>query len=161
MERQAVREEPLPTVVQRHPIPAELHALSPMVEPGYVDVFTMRGVAPGTSPEQWARAMFEVVGGRTAQFIWRGLLQLRLESAPDRVAGWEIADRGGDWLRLEARSWHLTVHLVVQAAGDHVSLATFIRYDRAVGARIWRPMSSAHRHEAPGLLRDAYRALKS
>ncbi|MFI1937939.1 hypothetical protein ACH44C_12255 [Streptomyces purpureus] len=129
-----------------------------MTDPGYVDLFTLAGGVPGRSPEQWARILFEDVAGLGGQFIWRGLLGLRLTASPERVAGWKIADRGDDWIRLEAGSWFLTGHLVVQADDDHVSLATFLRYDRPLAARIWPPMSRKHRKEAPGLLREAYAA---
>lgn len=147
----------VPTVLQQQPVPDEIRALSTMTDPSYVDVFTMTGGVPGRSPEQWARVMFEVVVGRKAQLLWRGLLGLHLKAAPDRVAGWKIADRGDNWIRLEASSWFLTNHLVVQADDDHVSLATFIRYDRPVASRIWPPISKRHRHAAPGLLRQAHR----
>lgn len=151
-------EDSLPTVLQQQPVPEEIRALSTMTDPGYVDLFTMAGGIPGRSPEQWARVMFEDVGGRTAQAIWRGLLGLRLKTAPDRVAGWRIADRGADWVRLEASSWFLTGHLVVKADDEHVSLATYVRYDRSVASRIWPPISKRHRRVAPSLLRQAHMA---
>ena len=146
-------------VQTRRPVPDEILALSTMTDPSYVDVFTLAEGLPGRSAEQWARAMFEDVGGRGAQFIWRVLLGMRLRAAPDRVAGWQIADRGEDWIRIEANSWFLTGHLVVQADDEHVSLATFIRYDRPLAAVIWRPLSTQHRRLSPGLLREAYAAL--
>ena len=99
--------------------------------------------------------MFEDVLGGRAQFVWRVLMGLRLKAAPDRVAGWRIAERGDDYVRLEASSWFLTAHLVVQADDEHVSFATFIRYDRPLAARVWPPMSKVHRKSAPGLLRQA------
>lgn len=148
----------VPPVHQQQPVPEEIRTLSTMVDPGYVDLFTMAGGVPGRSPEQWARAMFEVVAGREAQLLWRAVLGLRLRAGPDRVAGWEIADRGDDWVRLEARSWFLTGHLVVRSDDEHVSLATFVRYDRPVASRVWRPLSTLHRHLAPGLLQQAHKA---
>lgn len=144
-----------PPVVRREPVPAEIRALSTMTGPVYADAFTMSAGVPGRSPEEWARALFEDVGGRGAQVIWRVFLGLRLTASPDRVAGWRIADRGDTWVRLEARSWFLTGHLVVQADDDHVTLATFVRYDRPLASRVWRPLSGCHRRLAPGLLRDA------
>ena len=147
-------------VQPRRPAPDEILALSPMTDPGYVDVFSMDRGLPGRSPEQWARAMFKDVGGRGAQFIWRVLLGMRLHAAPDRIAGWQIADRGADWIRIEARSWFMTGHLVVQADDEHVTLATFIRYDRPLAALIWRPLSSQHRRLSPMLLREAYAKLR-
>ncbi|WP_412074928.1 hypothetical protein ACLF6K_02125 [Streptomyces xanthophaeus] len=147
-----------PAVRRQEPVPEQIRALSTMTDPSYVDLFTMSGGVPGRSPEQWARVLFDDVAGRGGQFVWRIPLGLRLTAAPDRVAGWRIADRGDDWIRLEARSWFLTGHLVVQADDEHVSLATFIRYDRPVASRIWLPLSKKHRQLAPALLRDAYEA---
>ena len=103
--------------------------------------------------------MFTDVGGRGAQFIWRVLLGMRLRAAPDRVAGWQIADRGEDWIRIEATSWFLTGHLVVQADDEHVSLATFIRYDRPLGglrlATAVHPAPPAVPHVAARGVREA------
>lgn len=64
------------------------------------------------SPEQWTRAAFErAFSGLQGRLIF-GLLRLRLDrrASEDRVAGWKIASRGDDWLRLEVRSWLLDVH---------------------------------------------------
>ncbi|WP_031479788.1 hypothetical protein [Streptomyces bicolor] len=148
----------VPAIRRQQPVPERIRALSTITDPGYVDLFTMTGGIPDRSPEQWARALFEDAAGRAGQFVWRVLLGLRLTASRDRVAGWQIAGRGADWIRLEARSWFLTGHLVVQADDEHVSLATFIRYDRPVAPRIWLPLAKKHRQLAPGLLRDAHRA---
>lgn len=144
------------TVVQARTVPEAIRSLSTMADPGYVDLFTMTSGIPGKSPEQWARAMFEDVLGLQAQLLWRGLLCLRLKASAHRVAGWKIAGSGDSWVRLEASSWFLTAHLVVQADDERVSLATFIRYDRSVASRVWPPISQRHRQAAPGLLRQAY-----
>jgi hypothetical protein len=141
-------------------VPGAIRSLSPLDSPDYVDLFTL--TTPGAhhrSAERWARAMFEEVLGLEAQLLWRVLLGLRLSwrRTPDHVAGWRIAERGDGWLRLEAASWFMTVHLVVLARCDQVSLATVIRYDRPLAARIWTPTAKRHRQEAPGLLRKAAR----
>ncbi|MFK0259000.1 hypothetical protein [Streptomyces sp. NPDC090445] len=151
----------MPHVHRQQPVPEEIRALSTMADPGYVDVFTLVGGVPGRSPEQWAKALFEDAAGRAGQFVWRVLLGLRLRASAHRVAGWEVAGRGADWIRLEARSWFLTGHLVVQADDEHVSLATFIRYDRPVASLIWPPLARKHRQLAPDLLRDAHRTRQS
>ncbi|MFG2332543.1 DUF2867 domain-containing protein [Streptomyces sp. NPDC048604] len=150
-----------PTVRQLHDIPAEIRTLAP-VGSGYADLFTL--TAPGASqstPEQWARALFEEVAGLQGQFVWRVLLGLRLRRSPssDVVAGWRVVERRDGSIRLEARSWMLTGSLVVGVDGDRVSLATAVRYDRPVAARIWAPLAAVHRRLAPDLLRDAYRLL--
>ncbi|MFI6285373.1 hypothetical protein ACIBCM_11550 [Streptomyces sp. NPDC051018] len=148
----------MPAVHRQEPVPERILALSTLTDPGYADLFTMTAGVPGSSPEQWARALFEDVAGRGGQFVWRVLLGLRLRASPERVAGWPIAGRGEDWIRLEARSWFLTCHLVVQADDEHVSLATLMRYDRPVASRVWPPVARKHRRLAPGLLRDAHSA---
>ncbi|MFD5424681.1 hypothetical protein [Streptomyces sp. NPDC127084] len=149
----------VPAVRQQQPIPQRIRALSTLTDSDYADLFHLAGGQAGTSPEQWARVMFEDVAGLGGQFVWRALLRLRLRASPDRVAGWRIAARGHDWIRLEAQSWFLTGDLVVQADDEHVSLATFIRYDRRLASRIWPPLARIHRRLAPDLLTDAYRLI--
>ena len=146
--------------VVRCEAPAAIRALSPIAEPDYLDVFvlTAAGVAGG-SAEQWARAAFEDAAGRTGQAVWRGIVGLRLAGgrAPDRVAGWRIAERGDRWVRLEARGWMLTAHVVFHAEGERLSVATFIRYDRPIAAALWPPMAERHRRAVPRVLVSAYR----
>jgi hypothetical protein len=149
------------TARQRHDIPEAIRSLSTFDDPDYADLFTLTtDDAVLRSPEQWARAAFEDVAGFQGQVIWRVMLGLRLKwrSSPDHVAGWRIADHTDRWIRLEARSWMLTGHLVMHVADQQVSLATFIRYDRPTAARVWSRLSAVHRRVAPDLLRDAHRA---
>lgn len=150
-------------VRRQQPVPEAIRSLSAMADPDYVDVFTLTAAgACDWSPEQWARAMFGDVPSVTELAIWRGLLGLRLtrRPSPDYVAGWKIADRGADWLRLEAGSWFLTGHFVVRTGEGQVSLATICQYDRRLAAWLWTPLSAVHRRLAPGLLLDAHRALQ-
>ncbi|MGP3974057.1 DUF2867 domain-containing protein [Streptomyces sp. 8N114] len=137
-------------------VPESFRALSSLPEIDYVDRFTLATDA-GATPEQWARAMFGDTPSAAERLIWRGLLGIRLSRgrSPDTVAGWRIAERGGDWIRLEAASWFLTGNLLVQATDGRVSLGTFLRYDRRLGQGLWPPLSAVHRRLAPGLLRDA------
>ncbi|WP_101785727.1 DUF2867 domain-containing protein [Nonomuraea indica] len=137
-------------------IPESVRALSSLPVIDYADRFTRVTDAEAT-PEQWARAMFGDTPDAAARLIFRGFLGLRLAPgrSPDTVAGWRIAARGGDWIRLEAASWFVTGNLVVQAAEGRVSLSTLLRYDRRLGYGVWTPLSAIHRRLAPGLLRDA------
>ena len=145
----------MPSVIQQRDIPEALRALSGMDRPDYVDLFTVTtsGAADAT-PEQWLRTALEDVAGRGGQFIWRCVLGLRLKSrpSPTRVGGWRIADRGGDWIRLEASSWFLTAHLVTRLDDRHLFAGTFVRYDHPIAPLIWVPMSAVHRRLMPGLL---------
>ncbi|QFU87217.1 DUF2867 domain-containing protein [Amycolatopsis sp. YIM 10] len=122
----------------------------------YTDTFS-RPINETATPEQWARALFGDVPGPGARLIWRGLLGLRLSRGPsaETVAGWRIAERGDDWIRLETTSWFLTANLLVTAADDRLTLSTYLRYDRRIGYLVWPPLSAVHRRLAPGLLRDA------
>lgn len=149
-----------------HRIPEHLRALSPLTRLDYADAFTL-ATDPGparaeATPEQWARAMFGDVPDLAERFIWRGLLRLRLSRgrSPDTVAGWRIAERGEQWIRLEAASWFLTGHLVVRAADGQVTLGTFLRYDRRLGRTVWGTLAPVHRRLSPGLLRDAQATLR-
>jgi hypothetical protein len=144
--------------VGRHNVAEATLRLSPLTPADYVDHFTLTTpVAATGTPEQWARAMFGDTPGPLGTLIFRGLLQLRIASAPSpgTVGGWRIADRGPDWIRLEAESWALRGNLVVQAGQGQVSLATFQRYHRRAGALVWTALSAVHRRLAPGLLRAA------
>ncbi len=145
----------MPSVIQQHKIPRVIRSLSGMESPDYIDVFTVTtNGAADASPEQWSHTAIEDVAGLGGQFIWRGVLGLRLKSRPstERVGGWKIAGRGEDWIRLEASSWCLTAHLVIRQHDQHLSMGTFIRYHRPIAALIWRPASAVHRRLMPGLL---------
>jgi hypothetical protein len=150
----------MPSVIQQRNIPEVIRALSGMESPDYIDLFTVttNGAADAT-PEQWSRTAIEDVAGVGGQFIWRGVLGLRLQSRPStgRVGGWKIAARGEDWIRVEASSWFLTAHLVIRLDDEHLSVGTFIRYDRPIAALIWVPASAVHRRLMPGLLDQTVR----
>ncbi|MFJ6610416.1 DUF2867 domain-containing protein [Streptomyces sp. NPDC091289] len=144
--------------VGTHEIPESTRALSSLPRIDYADVFTLSTDASAdTTAELWARALFGDVPSPAERLIWRGFLGLRLSRgrSPDTVAGWRIAERGEDWIRLEAASWFLTGNLVVRAADGRVSLGTFLRYDHRLARAVWTPLSAVHRRLAPGLLRDA------
>jgi hypothetical protein len=142
--------------VGTHQIPEPVRALSSLPDIDYADQFTLTTDVDAT-PEQWARAMFGDVPNVAELLIWRGLLGLRLSRgrSPTTVAGWQISDRGDDWIRLEAASWFLTANFLVQTADGRVSLGTFLHHHRRLGQRVWPPLSAIHRRLIPGLLRDA------
>jgi len=150
----------MPSVIQQRNIPEVILSLSGMDRPDYVDLFTVTtSGAADASPEQWSRTAVEDVAGLGGQFIWRGVLGLRLTSRPwtERVGGWKVADRGEDWIRLEASSWLLTAHLVTRLDDGQLSVATFIRYDHPIAPLIWVPASAVHRRLMPGLLGQTVR----
>jgi hypothetical protein len=149
----------VPSVIRQHNIPEVIRSLSGMDRPDYIDLFSVTTNGAAASPEEWSRIAIEDVAGLGGQFIWRGVLGLRLKSRPstERVGGWKIADRGEGWIRLEASSWFLTAHLVIRRDDGHLSVGTFIRYDRPIAALIWAPASAVHRRLMPGLLHQTVR----
>lgn len=149
-------------VRQRHEFPESIRSLA-VTDPDYADLFTLEtGDALEWSPEQWARAAFEEVVGLKGQFIFRVLLGLRLErSSPDHVAGWPIAHRDSNQIKLQAHSRNLTANLIFEVDGDGASLATFMRYHRSKAERQWGRLSPRHRGMAPGLLRKVHAVLRS
>jgi hypothetical protein len=86
-------------------------------------------------------------------------LRLKLRPSPDRILGWQIADREENWIRIEAASWFLTGHVVMHVDEGQVSLASFIRYDRRLAAFVWPPVSLIHRQVALALIRRGIQGL--
>jgi hypothetical protein len=120
----------------------------------YTDRFALASRADAT-PERWARAMFGDVPNAGEILVWRVILGLRLHRgpSPSTVAGWRIAERGDNWIRLEAESWFLAANLVVRAVSDEVSLTTAVHYKGALGRVVWTPCSAVHRRLVPRVLR--------
>ncbi|MFC4119024.1 DUF2867 domain-containing protein [Nonomuraea zeae] len=146
------------SAVGPHNLPDSIRALSSLDGIDYADLFTLTaGADTEATPEQWARAMLGDVPNAGERLIWRGFLGLRLSQgrSPDTVAGWRISGRGDGWLRLETASWFLSANLIVQVAGERVSIATLLRYDRPVGGLVWPPLSAVHRLLVPRMLRAA------
>lgn len=137
-------------------VPQDVLDLSSLPDAHYADMFSLPTTVDAT-PEQWTRALFGDVPTLGESLIWRGLLGIRLSRgrSAETVAGWQIADRGAGWIRLEAGSWFMTCNLIVRTTEDMVSLATVVRYERRLGRLVWPPSSAAHRRLVPGLLRDA------
>jgi hypothetical protein len=140
-------------------VPEVVRALTTLVEPDYVDLFTVRApMAADTSAEEWARAVLEQtpVARRNARKLWR-LLGLRLgpPQSPEHVQGWRIAARGDNWLRVETGSWYLTAQAVCLVEEGQVSLSLSLRYDRPVGALVWALVSGPHQRAVPVMLRQA------
>jgi hypothetical protein len=148
------------TIVGLRNLPNAIRSLAALASPDYVDLYTVTtSEATDKSPEEWARAVLEDTPlGRSAPALWR-LLGLRLgpPHSKEYVQGWKIADRGDNWIRLEAASWFMTAHAVVQVDEAHVSVALFLRYDRPMASLVWPPVSIMHRRAVPAMLRQALR----
>lgn len=158
-----VEGHPDPIAFQQYNITDSTRARSASTGYDYIDQFTLvTAAAAAGTPQAWARAALDTVAGIKGRLIWRGLLGFRLarRSSPEHVAGWEIVELGETWITLAARSWMLTGSLVIEVEENSVSLATFVRYERPVGERIWTFASRGHRRFAPELLPAAQRVLR-
>ena len=54
----------------------------------------------------------------------------------------------------------MTAQLVLVVDDGHLSVATFIRYDRPMAALVWPPLSAGHRLLMPGLLRGTVKVMR-
>ena len=145
-------------MIEQRELTRGLREASGLDKVDYADCFT--AVAPGATdrtPEAWARIAIEGASALGRFLTWQVLCGLRLEPEPDRVAGWDIAERGGNWIRLAAPSWFLTARIVVRVDPGELTFATFVRYDRLLAGPVWRTVSHLHRRAVPGLLRAAVR----
>jgi hypothetical protein len=167
-----MRGDTVTAVIQQRNIPEAIHSLSTLASPDYVDFFTATaGQTTDKSPEQWARDGLEGpplarVPLRVAlrliplrlvgQLAWRVLLGLHLgpRYSPGYIAGWKIADRGDNWITMEAAGF-VTANIVFRVDEGRVDLATFVRYDRRIAVLVWPLLSLLHRRLVPVVLRRA------
>ena len=99
--------------------------------------------------ERWARAMLGDSPDLVARLAWRGWFCLRLATVPtaDTVAGWWVAAREPEWIRLEAASGFLSANIIVTAWPGQVSLST-----RPWGRLSWAALLPLHRRVTPRFL---------
>jgi hypothetical protein len=145
-------------------VPAAIRSLGALANADYADIVTATiDETPSSTPEQLIQAALNGMPRGLLFFIpfvqrvFLGL-RLKLRPSPDRLLGWKIADRGENWMRIEAASWFLTGHVVMHIDDGRMSFASFIRYDRRPAAFIWPPVSLIHRQVALALVRSATRA---
>ncbi len=152
------------TVRWRREVPESIRSLGALADSDYADIVTATVDQTPTDPEQvvhttvnglprWLPLLIAFV-----QRVFLGL-RLKLRPSPDRILGWQIADREENWIRIEAASWFLTGHVVMHVDEGQVSLASFIRYDRRLAAFVWPPVSLIHRQVALALIRRGIRGL--
>jgi hypothetical protein len=125
---------------------------------GHASTFEVT-IAPGDnrSPEQWARAVFEVTPAAIRSFIefgWRYVLGLRLgpRSSPDLVSGWRVRDAGPGVITLEVHSWLLTATKEIRVASGTVRMGTIVRFERGLGRVVWTLVTPVHYLTEPYLL---------
>jgi hypothetical protein len=152
------------TVRWRREVPEAIRSLSALAGSDYADIVTAPIDETPTDPDQFVKAVLKTLPRGLVLFIpfvqrvFLGL-HLKLRPSPDRLLGWKIAERGENWIRIEAASWFLTGHVVMHADEGVLSLASFIRYDRRLATFVWPPVSLVHRQVAIALVRSAVRAL--
>jgi hypothetical protein len=85
------------------------------------------------------------------------MLGLRLRPGdPATIAGWPIADRDVEFVRLQAVSrLGLTGQLVTQVRSDGIVLATFARLGNPVMRALWARVLPTHLTTVRSLLRGA------
>lgn len=144
-------------------VPDTIRSLGELADADYVDIVTATiDETPSSAPEQLVYAALEGVPPWLLFFVpliqrvFLGL-RLKLRPSPDRLLGWKIADRGENWMRIEAGSWFMTGHVVMHLDERQMSFASFIRYDRGPARLIWPPVSLIHRRVALALVRSATR----
>lgn len=152
----------LKSLVWQRNVHKAIRALDTLDSPDYADVvITTVSERSGRSPEQWIRIAVQGLPSAFSRFIpvaQRLLLGLELRRSPDYLLGWKIADRGENWVRLEAASWLLTGHIIVHVDDGQLRFATLVRYDRPVAALVWPLVSLIHRQVAVALVRSAARS---
>jgi hypothetical protein len=151
------------TVRWRREVPEALHSLGALENPDYADIVTATLNETPAEPERLIHAALERVPRGLlfvvpcVQRVFLGL-RLNLRPSPDHLLGWKIAERGENWIRIEAASWFLAGHVVMHVDEGQLSFASFIRYDRRLAALVWPPISLIHRQVALALVRSAIRA---
>lgn len=150
------------TMRWRREVPEGIRSLGALPTADYADIVTATVDETPTDPDQFVQAVLKtlprglIVLILFVQRVFLGL-RLKLRPSPDHLLGWKIAERGENWIRIEAASWFLTGHVVMHADEGQLSLATFIHYDRRLAALVWPPVSLIHRQVALALVRSAIR----
>lgn len=152
------------TVRWQREVPDAIRSLGALTDADYADIVTATmDDTPSGTPEQLIHTALKSMPRALLLFIpfvqrvFLGL-RLKLRSSPDHLLGWKIADRGENWIRIEAASWFLTGHVVMHIDEGHMSFASFIRYDRRLAALVWPPVSLIHRQVALALVRRGIQA---
>lgn len=147
----------------RRDVPEAIRLLGALEDADYADIVTATIAETPADPDELVRAALSGMPRGlllAIPFVQRVFLGLRvkLRPSPDRVLGWKIADRGENWIRIEAGSWFLTGHVVMHVDGRDISLASFVRYDRWPAAWVWPPVCLIHRQVALALVCSAAQA---
>jgi hypothetical protein len=118
--------------------------------------------AAATSPEQWARAVFEgAPRGLRVFFVvgWRAGLGLRLDSSQSaaNILGWSIRQSDPTHVVFEAESRILSAQNTVIVGDTTVTWITVVRYRKPPARVLWALARQLHQQIIPWSLRRADR----
>ena len=163
-----MRQSVAATVTWQREVPESIRALDTFDHADYADLFSAPSDSvAGMEPAQIATTMLRpsslrmrmvMLAAHLVQRYVLGLGRAPLPASP-RLYGWRFAGGGDDWLRLEAESPLMSGHIVMQRGERELLFATFVRYNRRLGALVWPPVSRLHRRVGLALMRHAVRAL--
>jgi Protein of unknown function (DUF2867) len=151
---------------RRIDIPEDIRALGVLVDPDYTYACQLTASdVDRQSAEQWARDVFEGAPRLLGWFVlvgWIAILRLRLgpRRSSEYVLGWTVVSSTPGQVVLGAESFALSNRLVVQVTADRVVHATFVRYQRPIGAILWALARPIHQVVVPYLLRHAHRSFE-
>lgn len=111
------------------------------------------------APEWWAREILEGPPAVMRARLTAGWTMLGLpvhHRGPDAIAGWPIAHRDTEYLRLQGDSvLGLTGQLVTRVTDGGVEFATFVRLGNPMARALWATVLPTHLKIVDSLLRGA------
>jgi len=147
------------TPVRTIPVPAGVAEIAGLGRIDYDEAFTFE---TGTVllPEEWARLILEGAPlSKRLQMIgaWTALgIRLALPGTTGQVLGWRIRHSDADAVVLGVHAAvGLTARVVIQVERQRVTHTMVVRYDRALGRRVWSRMAPGHHRFVRALLNRA------
>ena len=142
------------------PKPDTLYAYCTLDRVDHVDTHLLVTDQPfAKTPEQWAREIMEgpSVAMRARLTTGWTMLGLRVHHrGRDAIAGWPIAHRDTDYVRLQADSLlGLTGQLVTRVTEGGIEFTTFAQLDNAWARAMWARVLPTHLEIVERLLREA------
>jgi len=147
------------TPVRTIPVPAAVAEIAGLDRVDYDEAFTFETEAV-QPPEEWARLILEgaplskrllMIGAWTALGI-----RLAFPGSTGHVLGWRIRHSDADAVVLGVHAAvGLTARVVIQVEQQRVTHSMLVRYDRALGRRVWSRMAPGHHRFVRALLNRA------
>lgn len=137
-----------------------LHMCCTLDRVDHVDTHLLATDEPlARTPEQWTREILEGPSAAMPARLTAGwtMLGLRVHHrGQDAIAGWPIAHRDADYVRLQGDSLlGLTGQLVTRVTDRGVEFATFVQLDNALARATWARILPTHLEIVERLLRQA------